>query len=156
MNQPSQTGGTRRMVMVAIAAVTLVAAGWLLFGSSDSEAARNRLGYFYDADAGKLIVAEDNGDNAQAIRAMVFACGSCEDDATQFIGWLESTSPDHDASQPRVIPSSNDSGYRIAPLPREPGGTLQWAARTEQSIAAMRHAAQSRCDGDALSVCNPQ
>ncbi len=155
MNQPLASGSARRNALAAIAVVMLIAAGWLLFGSSDSEAARNRLGYFYDIDARELVVAEDTGDDARAIRAMVFACGNCEDDTARFIGWLESAAADHDASQSRVIPSSSDSGYRIA-LPPQPGDdALQWSPRNEQTIAALRQAAMQQCSNTALTVCTP-
>lgn len=157
MNQGNPTGGSRRWVMVSVAIALLLAAGWLLRGTNNSEAARNRLGYFYDAEARALIVDQDTGERSGAIRAMIFSCGECADDSARFIGWLETTASGDAATPTRAIPSTNDEGYRIALPPVESSDTeLNWSPRTTQAVQQLRQRTADRCnDSTSLIACFP-
>lgn len=62
--------------------------------------------YFYDLNSGQLFVEQSNliapiasptdtGEEREpnGVRAFVFTCTSCDDEASRFIGWLEKYSP---------------------------------------------------------------
>ena len=82
------------VTMLAIGSWQIVAYLW------PSRPARGRApqpAMFYDIATGKLFEVErqrgmpiDSADlSPTAFRAVVYACGSCDDEASQFVGWIE-------------------------------------------------------------------
>jgi len=87
--------GSQRTKMI-IAAAALVIAGLLILRQTGGGGAIPE-GYYFDTETGKrfgsntteLPPIKSPSGEGKGVRAQVFACGSCDDATSQFIGWLE-------------------------------------------------------------------
>lgn len=137
-------------VGVVIAVVCLVLAGVVVLRPGGASA--NHTHWVYDLETGDLIASADQGpfpitlDNGhQAVRAMVYACGSCEND--HFVGMLErmpeaSQQAQRQAAGPGAAPPVTEIAVPIE------GKPLQWVVVGSPQSASISNYARSRCAGD--------
>ncbi|MDX1681627.1 MAG: hypothetical protein R3336_00775 [Phycisphaeraceae bacterium] len=105
------------VAMIAVLALAIGAIAWQMKGPSYAPVSVDT--WFYDLKSGEVFVAKsdrtppiktDNGPLANGmpagVRALVFACGSCET-GEQFIGWLQMELTDEQAQR---LLAKNDDG----------------------------------------------
>ncbi|GIW78286.1 MAG: hypothetical protein KatS3mg105_0093 [Gemmatales bacterium] len=122
---------------IALVLLAVAAAGYFLIKPDTSERDKEYepLSYYYDQNKKELFVAPsgrevpfetDSGSyqgEPAAVRAHVFACGSCADESKRFIGWLSKPAPPGQAGgaeewirlpdQNKWYPSNSPEAQRI-------------------------------------------
>lgn len=130
--------------------------------------------YYFDLNTGKLFSGLDTAPPIAApsgayqgkpagVRAIVYACGDCQDSKNIFVGYLETL----DDAFAAGVPVASRQGYYNAQVPISlPGAEealrvsapkpIKWVAKNSEEGAAVIEAARSHCGEDKqLDECLP-
>ena len=170
-----QLADEKPVVIIAASALIGVLAIYLLFawmfGGSSNTLPRVEEVYFYDIEGKTLVPVKageipplqlDNGH--RAVQAYVFSCGSCDDEAQRFTGYLETYVPQVKQLLEKLASTKTQaspdelvliqSGKVVSPPSEE-----KWVPLRSPEGAALVRAARSddRCKskGGTLVICQP-
>ena len=160
-----------RAVALPIAAVVCLFAGLFIvwqFATTFSRPAsppRISQAYFYDLNTSTLFLAPADSDvplttdsgeyqgHPAGVRAVVFSCGSCNDEQQRFVGWLEMPDPEFD--QPILDSDNGGEDEPSGMLIRRPTGD-QWHSLDSAEAEVIMREAQATCNsGGTLRPCHP-
>lgn len=164
------------LVGVVIVVVILVIVVMMI--RSNGPVGENPLAYYYDLQSGELFVAnkddvppiEAPSGAGNGVLAAVFACGSCENEADRFVGWVSKYDPQvHEqvrllnaspmavdaAGNPIDAMAVNAYAY-IAVLPETVGDDVEWISLNAPQVQFIREAPFTKCpEGAAVQTCYP-
>jgi hypothetical protein len=136
--------------------------------------------YFFDLGTGTIFLGKSNqiapidapsGAGPEGVqlgvRAYVFSCGSCDNEADRFIGWLERYTPE--AKQQLLNPPKIDEaspagpemidtwekGHEIARY-RKDLKTLKWVVNNSDAGYKIMQDVQNKCPNGQANPCFPQ
>lgn len=162
----------RNPAVIVLVIVALVGAVVMVMRRDDGP--QFEQGYYYDLTSRDLFVAEYDQQSSvisptggTGVRAHVFSCSTCDDEASQFVGRLERYSDEAEQLLDQLATVSdpqkrNELNAQIAQeitiaLPRDASEDLQWyAVESADGMRVMEHAAQQcNAEGGQLQVCSP-
>ncbi len=148
-----------------LVAVMLIAAITIAMTGGENSQRRMTVGvWFLDIKTDKLYVVDENtppptkapsGGN-DGVKAYVYSCGACDDEATHFVGYIEKYTDD-------AIAAINDASlsFEDRDLKRNAGRVVskredvQWVQRKSNEGQALITEAMSRCKGSQIKGCEP-
>lgn len=166
------------VVTVGAVVILILSLGYIVWNSKGSSPPRVIDVYYYDLNTNKLFTAQSNqlppidtesgpvaGSNAPAgVRAYVFACTDCGDEADRFIGWLEMYTPEVKALRSQPSPQTPEEAaereqreeevWENGKLVRAPDGTT-WARENTSEGMAITTKIESKCPGGMPKPCVP-
>jgi hypothetical protein len=164
----AEGGWKQSPVVAAVAVIALIVAGYFIFsrmggGGGGSVFIGDK--YFLDMTSGELITSDSSkspiqtSDSHEAVRAHVFSCTSCDDQASRFIGYLRSFTPaalaamDMPAEQrePFII----ESGTLISGHSPDAGWKPAWVPAESAQGMSLQEVARAKC-GDSYAECMPR
>lgn len=131
--------------------------------------------YYYDLGNGAIYVAPSNsptpmvaptkkpGPNGTegGVRAYVFACGTCDDPATRFLGYIETIDPlslappTLDGEAPAAPPPHTRHVLALGRVIAKPEPDLRWISPTGEEGLALVYQLKKRCGDQPLRSCTP-
>jgi hypothetical protein len=163
----AESGWKQSPVVAIVAVVALIVAGYFIFSRMGGGGGDTRFGgsqYFLDLSSGELITSDSlkspiqTGDGHEAVRAHVFSCTSCDDQASRFIGYLRSFTPEGNAAmdipdeqrEPMIIVRSTLlSGHS-----EDAGWKPSWVAMESAKGMSIEETARTKCGGS-FAECTP-
>lgn len=167
------------VVTVGAVVILILSLGYIVWSSKSGGYGPRVIDvYYYDLNTNKLFTAKSDqippietesgpvqGSNAPAgVRAYVFACNDCSDEADRFIGWLEMYTPDAKAilsqppaETPEQAAEREQRQYEVwesGQLVRAPDGTT-WARANTPEAMAVTSKIEGKCPGGAPKPCLP-
>ena len=158
------------------AVIILIALYFILFSGGSSSIESPKVDYFYDLDSGevftddfKIVPPYKHSSGAEAVKAVVVSCGSCEDESERQVAWLERYTETAKPEMERIMAEVIERGH--APYVAysrgkmlEQGGGLQvsfddpieWFGHTSMAGLEIRSELMSFCGEDEPpTICHP-
>lgn len=147
----AQPRSAKQNVVAAVAVVVTLVAGYFILNQTvlRSPRAQSRGAvYLYDLATGELAVGSPSPD---AIRASVFACASCDDDADRFTAYIQKTTPEAIAEMDKAEPNiaALEGGQLIAAPATDP----DWKQLSSPAGQALIESVYKKCETP--KACNP-
>lgn len=148
-------------VGAAIAAVVLILAVVIAMRGGNAEVRDLNHGYFYDLQTNDVYLY--TGDNVApvtapsggvGVRAWVYTCDNCDDEAAQFVGYIQKYTDDAKAAMDAGDTPEGDVESKI--LLRLPEGDEEsWVPRNSEDGRRIRESVDSRCPDGRAQLCRP-
>lgn len=132
--------------------------------------------YFYDLNTGELFVDKsdviapiaapsDTGNEREpsGVRAFVYSCTSCADEASRFVAWLEKYTPSAKAALEAPVEELPEDELMDMTMAFERGHLVKgvndrrWVLAESERAFKIMESAHTRCGDDAIPVqCRPE
>lgn len=151
------------VVMLAVIALSVTAILWP--GGGRSRPLRRPI-YFYDLGTGSLFVAPNTEvppitapSGKMGVRAYVYSCGDCGDEAQRFIGYLETYTPEAqrtmlalaDQPDPRAVMEVEQTGRLVC----DPKVSLEWFSVRDEIGLVIPERWATHCGELPVTPCHP-
>jgi hypothetical protein len=154
------------VVTIIAVVLLLVSLGVIIMTLTPKNPARVVDVYFMDTSDGSLFVDKSDQlppvaapSGKDGVRAFVFSCGDCGDEASRFVGWLETYTPDAKKaiSAPSDNPEAGMDNYEVVEnghMVCDPVSKKWVMANSEQGFKIM-DMIQNKCGTEAPKPCFP-